>query len=109
LIHIIKKKATRKQIGEMLETLSTYIKLAVDVRRAVIAGGGILHADCEAMLLAEGSNQEDVWGADWLPETKQVKTEALINVRPKQGNRTMIIQNKEVRKKVEQIVMHLLG
>ena len=93
----------------MLETLSTYIKLAVDVRKAVIAGGGILHADCEAMLLAEGSNQEDVWGADWLPETKQVKTEALINVRPKQGNRTMIIQNKEVRKKVEQIVMHLLG
>ena len=27
--------------------------------------GGEMHADCEAVLLEDGSRQEDVWGADW--------------------------------------------
>lgn len=93
----------------MLESLDTYIKLAVDIRRGMLAGGGVLHADCEAVLIDDGSNQKDIWGADWLPETKQVKTEALINIRPKQGNRSMSIQDEKLRKSVEQIVEQLLG
>jgi len=67
MIHLIRRKSTPQQIGEMLEALETYIKVAVDVRREVLAGGGMLHADCEAELLKDGSNQQDIWGADWLP------------------------------------------
>jgi len=29
----------------MLQTLGTYVKLAVDIRRGILAGGGTLHAD----------------------------------------------------------------
>jgi len=39
-IHLIKTKATQKQIHEMLETLSFYIKLAVDVDCGILAGKG---------------------------------------------------------------------
>ena len=39
----------------MMETLGSYIKLAVDIERAVLVGGGELHADCEAVLLERGS------------------------------------------------------
>ena len=46
MIHLIRERATDKQIRQMLESLKTYIKLAVDVRRKVIAGGGEMHADC---------------------------------------------------------------
>ena len=88
----------------MLEALQTYIKLAVDVRRKVIAGGGGMHADCEAVLLEDGSRQADVWGADWVPEGQEVRFESLINVRPKQRNRTMRIDNHALRVKIEQIV-----
>lgn len=88
----------------MLEALQTYIKLAVDVRRQVIAGGGTLHADCEAALLEDGSQQVDIWGADWLPESREVRFESLINIRPKQGNRKMMIEDRDVRATVEQIV-----
>jgi len=42
----------------MLEALGTYIKLAVDVVRGIFAGGGEYHADCEAVLLEDGSVQE---------------------------------------------------
>ncbi len=93
----------------MLDSLGTYIKLAVDIRRRIIAGGGVLHADCEAVLLEDGSKQEDIWGADWLPETEQIKTEALINIRLKQGNRSMSIQDNKICRRVEQIVTQLLS
>ena len=46
-IHIIRNRPTPEQIREMLEELETYIKLAVDVERNVLAGGGEYHADCE--------------------------------------------------------------
>lgn len=108
MVHIIRKRATKKEIKEMLDTLGYYIKLAVDVKRKILAGGGILHADCEAILLEDGSLQEDIWGADWIPQTKEVRFEALINIRPRQNNRSMDIQNSIVRNQVETITRRLL-
>ena len=103
-IHIIRKKATSSQIKEMMESLDSYIKLAVDVKKGVIVGGGMLHADCEAILLDDGSKQKDIWGADWIPDSKEVRFEALINIRPNQNNRSMTIQDKKLRLAVEKIV-----
>ncbi len=104
MIHLIKERATPEQIREMLEVLQTYVKLAVDVRRKIIAGGGEMHADCEAALLEDGSQQADIWGADWLPESKRVRFESLINIRPKQGNRKMAIEDPALQGTIEQIV-----
>jgi len=108
LIHVLSKKATTQQLQEMSESLSGYIKAAVDIRQGVLAGGGIMHADCEAVLLEAGSMQEDIWGADWIPEEREVRFEALINIRPRQDNRSMEIKNQGLRDKVEKIVRDLL-
>ena len=107
-IHLIKKHATKEEIHSMLKALKSYIKLAVDIKREVLAGGGILHADCEALLLKDGSKQEDIWGADWLPHTKQISFEALINIRPRQNNLSMEIKDLVIREKIEEIVRGLL-
>lgn len=32
-------------MDEMLQALGTYIKLAVDIRREILSGGGALHAE----------------------------------------------------------------
>lgn len=80
-IHIIRQRATEKEIQEMLEELETYIKLAVDAERKILAGGGEYHADCEEVLLEDGSRQENVWGADWYPDLKRLEFGALINIR----------------------------
>jgi hypothetical protein len=108
MIHIIRALATQQQIDEMMQSLETYIKLAVDVERGILAGGGVMHADCEAVLLEDGSSQRDVWGADWNPAARQVTFESLINIRPRQDNPSMEILDPQRRERVAQIVRHLL-
>lgn len=109
MINLIQERATKEQLEEMLEILGSYIKLAVDIKRGILAGGGELHADCEAVLLENGSKQVDIWGADWYPLTQEVGYESLINIRPRQNNRSMEIQDPMIRQQVAQIVQRLLG
>ena len=109
MIHLLRNRATRQQLEEMLEALEMYVKLAVDIQRAIVAGGGALHADCEAVLLADGSLQENTWGADRIPSTQQIQYDALINIRPRQNNLAMGILDSSIRDRVAVIVQDLLG
>lgn len=109
MIHIVRSRATPKQIEEMLQVLSSYIKIAVDIQRGILAGGGTLHADCESALLDDGSQQKDVWGADWNPTSQQVTYESLINIRPRQNNPSLEIIDPTIRESVAQITQQLLG
>jgi Protein of unknown function (DUF5674) len=109
MIHIIREYATKEPLQEMMEMLETYVKLAVDIERGVLAGGGAMYADCEAVLLEDGSQQEFIWGADWNPESQEVTFESLINIRPRQNNRSLELQDPELRAKVEQVTRNLLG
>jgi len=102
-ILVLRERATPEQVAVMLQVYGTFIKLAVDVERAVMAGGGELHSDCEQALLDEGSRQADIWGADWDP-AGVVRFEALINIRPRQGNPDMELQSPQWRERVERIV-----
>jgi len=85
------------------------IKIAVDTRRTILAGGGEMHADCEQVLLENGSEQDDIWGANWYPAEQRIEFEAIINVRPRLGNRSIVIKSEEVRMKVEAVTRALLG
>lgn len=109
MIQIIYSRASKQQLEDMLQTLGTYIKLAVDVQRGILAGGGVLHADCEAVLLKDDSRQEDIWGADWNPAAQQVTFESLINIRPRQHNPSMEILDPGIRERVSEIAQKLLG
>lgn len=109
MIHILRQRADPEQVREMLEVLETYIKLAVDIQRGILAGGGAMHADCEAVLLQDGSKQENVWGADWNPFAQEVTFESLINIRPRQGNRRLEIEDPALRDRIARIVRALLG
>src|SRR5713226_10054084 len=109
MIHLLREKATAAQLAEMLETLGVYVKLAVDIEVEIAAGGGALHADCEAVLLEAGSRQVDIWGADWIPSSGEVRYEALINIRPSQNNPGMTIGDAAIRARVKKVVEDLLG
>ena len=108
MILIISKPAASAELFTMQEEFGTLIKLAVDVEQEMLAGGGALHFDCEQILLDNGSSQWDIWGADWLPLEKEVGFESLINIRPRQQNFGLELQNPELRAKVEKIVRNLL-
>lgn len=108
MIHIIRQKATQQQVDEMLEELDPLIKLAVDIRRGILAGGGEMHADCESVLIKDRGRQENIWGANWIPAKQTIEFQALINIRPHQQNISMEIQDPTIKQQVETIVRKLL-
>jgi hypothetical protein len=109
MIYLLHQRATSEQIAEMLEEYEEMIKIVVDIRRRVLSGGGEMHADCESILLEDGSEQDDLWGANWYPEEQRLAFESLINIRPRMGNRSILIQSQEVREIVETITREILG
>ena len=109
MIHTKREKASPGQINEMLQEYETMIKIVVDIRLRILSGGGEMHADCETVLLESGSEQDDLWGANWYPDEQRIAFESLINIRPRLGNRTILIQDNDIRKKVEEITRQILG
>lgn len=109
MIYLIKDKARPAQIQAMQEEYGDMVKIAVDIRRNILAGGGEMHADCEQLLLGDGSEQDDIWGANWYPSEQRIEFEALINIRPAQGNRGMVIRDEDIRRKVEMVTRQILG
>ena len=107
-IVIVREPVTLAELAEMRAGFDTFIKLAVDLEREILAGGGELHADCERALLQDGSQQQDVWGGDWFPDIQEVGFESLINIRPRQDNRSLELQSPVLRQRFETIVRHLL-
>jgi hypothetical protein len=108
-IHILTSKATLSQIQEMLEPFSEMrmIKIVVDIKREILAGGSGMHYECEQLLLNEGSQQENLWGANWFPDEQAIEFESLINIRPRQ-NRSIVIQDENICTEAERITRKYL-
>ena len=93
---------------EMLQANRFYIKTVVDIRQQILAGGGEMHSDCEGILLDNGSEQSDIWGASWNPITQEIFYESMVNLRPRQ-NRSMQILDRAICNQVQQVIYRLLG
>jgi hypothetical protein len=109
MIYILREKPTSEQVADMLKEYEAMIKIVVDIRRRVLAGGGEMHSDCESVLLEDGSEQDDLWGANWYPAEQEIVFESLINIRPRLGNRNILIQSEELRQQVEAVTLEILG
>ena len=88
------------------------VKSVVDVDREIMAVDGELHADEEALLLENGSQQKNLWGINIYPELEgadRIEFDSMINIRPAQGNRSRGIDHMEIREKIIQIVHKLIS
>lgn len=88
------------------------VKYVVDVERGVVALGGELHSDAEALLLEEGSRQGDVWGANYYPgrgPDECIEYTSLINIRPAEGNRSMELEDERLKARVRELTLELIG
>jgi hypothetical protein len=108
IIHILSEPATLEQISEMLQAHQFYIKTVVDIQHQLLAGGGEMHSDCEAVLLEQDSQQENLWAASWSPVSQEIVYESIVNLRPRQ-NRSMKILDVTIRHQVQQVIFKLLG
>jgi len=110
---IISAPITQDKFLEHVKTIyGDMAKVVVDLSRKSMTIGGNLHADGEALLLAQGSRQEDLWGANvYVNEIvfgERIEYTSLINIRPRQGNRSMELQDPELRKQVRAVVDTLI-
>lgn len=108
MLLIISKKASQKEIKKISQDFDGYVKLVVDVEKGTLASGGERHVDGEQALLADGSNQTDLWGGGVDLETKELDYNSIINLRPNQDNPSRDILSKEIRERFDEIVKRLL-
>jgi hypothetical protein len=70
-----------------------------------------LHADEEALLLSDESNQSDLWGINLYPElTGQdfIEFDSMINLRPGQGNNSRGVDNPKIKAEIINLVSTLV-
>ena len=112
-IEIIRTRVELKHLGSMAEGLfGEFVKAVVDVGQGIMAIGGELHADEEALLLSAGSSQSDLWGINLYPaqhgESGWIEFDSMINVRPRQGNRSRSVEDPEIQRRIVEIVEDLV-
>jgi hypothetical protein len=111
-LRIVRDKIVRSTLEALAQQqFGDMVKAVVDVRRGIMAIGGELHSDEEALLLDDGSEQRDLWGINLYPaETAEnwIEFDAMINVRPSQGNRTRSVDDSALRDQIRRVVASLV-
>lgn len=112
-IRIITKKISLLELKKIAEErFGDMAKAVIDLEREIMAIGGEMHADEEEILLEDGSKQENLWGINLYPEkiaSDFVEFDSMINIRPRQGNRSRGVEDAAARDKILEIVKKLIG
>lgn len=106
-MRIVSEKISRAELSELAQAgFGDMVKGVVDVGKELVAIDADLHSDLEAMLLAAGSRQEDLWGINLYPsETEDfIEFDSLINIRPLQNNRSRGVNAPATRERIIAIV-----
>ena len=111
-INIIKEAISKEELSDIAKNqFGDFVKAVVDVEKEIIAVGGELHADEEALLLENGSRQENLWGINIYPnnpEENRIEFNSMINVRPAQENRSRSVESLDMQKKIRNVVNRLV-
>jgi hypothetical protein len=112
-IRVVRDTVSRDELTEVAkQQFGDMVKAVVDVEQGIMAIGGELHSDEEAMLLDQGSAQRHLWGINLYPDKpldEWIIFDSMINVRPSGGNRSRYVESSEIREAVTRIVNRLAG
>ncbi len=112
-IKIINSKISKKDLQEIAKDFYGYmVKGVVDIELEILAMGGEYHMDANNVLIENGSIQKNVWGFNWYFEKigdERIEYVSLINIRPKEGNRVMEVQDLSLRDKMKSIILKYLS
>ena len=93
------------------QTFGDLVKAVVDINLSILALGGEMHADEESILLQRGSRQSDLWGINIYPDKQRpewIEFDSLINIRPRQNNRSRYVEDDRIREVITGIVDSLI-
>lgn len=108
-MEILSKKISRDELNKMDSGyFEDMIKAVVDIEKQIIGVDAELHADIEGALIDEGSEQRNLWGINFLTDEDDIEEfvefDSLINIRPKQNNRSRYVEDENIRNKVLEVV-----
>lgn len=108
-MEIISKKISRDELNKMDSGyFEDKIKAAADIEKQIIGVDAELHADIEGALIEEGSELRNLWGINFLADEDEieefVKFDSLINIHPKQNNRSRDVEDENIRNKILEAV-----
>ena len=110
---IIEDKISKSELETMAENMfGNFVKAVADVERKIMAVDAELHADLEASLLEHDSKQENLWGINLYPELSGkdfIEFDSMINIKPRQENRSRNVESQEIRDKIISIVNKLVA
>lgn len=111
-IKIIEQSITISELTELAkERFGDMVKAVVDITRGIMAVGGDLHADEEALLLEYGSQQQDLWGINFYPDKSGddfIEFDSMVNIRPSQNNRSRGVEDEKIQEQIKQVVGRLI-
>lgn len=111
-IFIVRAPFPREKLKEYVLGNRGFVKGVVDCKKKIIAIGGELHSDEEQLLLQEGSAQEDLWGINLHLDEEPaswIEFDSMINIRPRQGNRSKSVEDPLLQKQIQDIVSSLIS
>ncbi|MBI3251751.1 MAG: hypothetical protein HYZ52_00305 [Candidatus Omnitrophica bacterium] len=112
MIKIISKRISPEKLKEFLgKPFSDMVKFVVDIEKGVVALGGELHSDAEALLLEKGCLQKNLWGGNLYPDLPgegRIVYTSMINIRPSAGNRSMELKDEKARARVKIVLDKLI-
>ena len=112
-IRVVRDTVLRDELTEIAkQQFGDMVKAVVDVEQGIMAIGGELHSDEEAVLLDQGSAQRHLWGINLYPDKpldEWIEFDSMINVRPSAGNRSRNVESSEMREAITKIVNRLVG
>ena len=94
----------KQQFGDM-------VKAVVDIEQGIMAIGGELHSDEEALLLEQGSRQRNLWGINLYPEhpvSEWIEFDSMINLRPSFGKRSRGVDDPATRGAIADLMGRLV-
>jgi hypothetical protein len=112
-MEVIRELVTVPHLAELAESgFGSLVKAVVDIDKGIMAIGGEMHADEEALLLGLGSSQTNLWGINLYPsqhgQDDFIEFDSMINIRPRQGNRSRGVEDATARGKIVAIVARLV-
>jgi len=105
---ILDKQISLEYLKQMAEGLyGDMIKAVADIDKGILAVDAELHSDLESLLLEGGSDQTSLWGFNIYPSADEedfIEFDSLINIRPRQNNRSRDVEDPAIRARIIEIV-----
>ena len=98
-----------EELNEMAEKMyGGLVKADVDIAKKIVIIDLEMHADGEAELLENGSKQVDLWSINLYPDKFNsndfIEFDSMINLKPRQNNRSRGVEDESVRDKIKSII-----